>query len=149
MKKIYYSTIILALLICFSCKKENNIESTPAVTHSNTNTQDETSNKAIEIKTSNQPLDIQLKKVIDSISNKKYFLVKQENCDLNKDNLIDIILVFDYIEDVNPNDSANRKSPIVVLLNKSNKYQININYNIFPNTYGDGYKNIIIKEKYF
>lgn len=90
------------------------------------------------------------RKIIDSISGKKYFVAEEKECDLNGDNFKDKIVVFGNNDDIDPQDPESRIAPIVILLNQQNKkYTILENKNIYPNNFGDAFKRLVVKNQYF
>ena len=90
------------------------------------------------------------KKIIDSILRRGYFLVDQKECDLNSDSLTDLIVVFGSNKDIIPNDPETKIAPIVVLINQKNdSYKVFSNENIYPNSFADAYKNLVVKKSFF
>ncbi|WP_048511189.1 hypothetical protein [Chryseobacterium sp. FH2] len=90
------------------------------------------------------------KKIIDSIAGNKYFIVKEQNCDLNQDTLIDKIVVLGNNNDIDPQNPETRIAPILILLNKQNKkYKILTNEDIYPNDFGDAFRRLVIKSPFF
>ena len=92
---------------------------------------------------------------IESQMNKKYSKIKDVKCDLNKDNLQDVILVFEPKNQTSNNDSSILiDSPVLVLINQgNNKFSISKNVNIIQTANyscpSDGFGNIVVKDNYF
>lgn len=92
---------------------------------------------------------------IESQMNEKYSKIKDVKCDLNKDNLQDVILVFEPKNKTSNNDSSILiDSPILVLINQgNNKFSLSKNVNIIQtansNCPSDGFGNIVVKDNYF
>lgn len=89
-------------------------------------------------------------KIIDSISSKGYSVVDKKECDLNDDSFTDLIVVFANQKEVNPQDPDTKIAPIVVLINqKNNSYRVFSNENIYPNSFADAFKNLVVKNSFF
>ena len=90
------------------------------------------------------------KKIIDSIVRRGYFLIDEKECDLNSDSFTDVIVVFGNNKDIIPNDPETKIAPIVVLINQKNdSYKIFSNENIYPNSFADAYKNLVVEKSLF
>ncbi|WP_082498267.1 DUF3828 domain-containing protein [Chryseobacterium sp. Leaf180] len=89
-------------------------------------------------------------KIIDSISGKNYSVVEKKECDLNNDSFKDLIVVFANNKEINPQDPDTKIAPIVVLINQNNtSYKVFSNENIYPNSFADAFKNLVIKNSFF
>ena len=89
-------------------------------------------------------------KIIDSISSKGYFVVEKKECDINNDSLKDLIVVFANQKEIDPQDPKTKIAPIVVLINQNNtSYKVFSNSNIYPNSFADAFKNLVIKSSFF
>lgn len=90
------------------------------------------------------------KKIIDSISSKGYFVVDKKESDLNNDSFKDLIVVFANQKEIIPHDPDTKIAPIVVLMNQNNNgYKVFSNENIYPNSFADAFKNLVIKNSFF
>ena len=93
-----------------------------------------------------------ISELIKRIENTKIFILKKSyKCDLNQDNLEDLILVFfNKHSRFNQEDIDWTVAPIIVLLNKGdNLYKMSYNSTIYPNSFGDHFGNISIKNNFF
>lgn len=89
-------------------------------------------------------------KIIDSISGKGYSVVEKKECDLNNDSFKDLIVVFANQKEINPQDPKTKIAPIVVLINQNNtSYKVFSNSNIYPNSFADAFKNLVVKSSFF
>lgn len=89
-------------------------------------------------------------KIIDSISNKGYSVVEKKECDLNNDSFKDLIIVFANQKEINPQDPDTKIAPILILINQNNtSYKVFSNENIYPNSFSDAFKNLVIKNSFF
>lgn len=69
---------------------------------------------------------------------------------MNNDSNPDHIIVFGNNKDFDPQNPDTKIAPNALLINKSDeKYDIVINENIYPNNFGDAFKNIVVKKFYF
>lgn len=94
--------------------------------------------------------NLSTKKIIDSIAGSKYFLVEEQDCDLNNDTYRDKIVVLGNKNDIDPQNPHTKTAPIAVLLNNQNKnYKILMNENIYPNDFGDAFRNLVVKNHFF
>ncbi|MEC3874194.1 hypothetical protein [Chryseobacterium salviniae] len=90
------------------------------------------------------------KKIIDSIAGSNYFLVEEQECDLNNDTFRDKIIVLGNNHDIDPQNPETRIAPILILLNEQNKkYKILTNENIYPNNFGDAFRRLVVKNQFF
>ncbi|MEW5675957.1 hypothetical protein ABGT15_06550 [Flavobacterium enshiense] len=90
-----------------------------------------------------------IEQIIKKYSGTKYDLTQQKECDLNNDGLTDVILIFANKEDVLSGFPETYIAPIVVLLSSTSNYIEFCNYNIYPNNFGDYFKQLVVKENYF
>lgn len=92
---------------------------------------------------------------IETEMNSKYSMIKNIKCDLNKDKLEDIILVFEPKNQSSSNNSDTvMDSPVLVMINQgNNKFSVSKNLNIIQtinsNCPSDGFGNIVLKDNYF
>lgn len=106
--------------------------------------------KQIEIEPKNVSSIIEIPKFIQSIESKDFALVKKQNCDLNKDNLEDFILVFKNNKEYESSDIKTKIAPVIVLINNgNNSYTKYENDNIYPNDFNDLYSNLAVKDNFF
>ncbi|WP_295769175.1 hypothetical protein [uncultured Mucilaginibacter sp.] len=94
--------------------------------------------------------NLNIKHIIDSIARKKYYVVKEQECDINTDGFDDKIIVFGYNGDINTQDPATKIAPVALLINEQNKgYKVLVNGNIYPNNFGDAFKRLAVKNNFF
>ncbi|MVN91371.1 hypothetical protein [Mucilaginibacter aquatilis] len=94
--------------------------------------------------------NLNVKHIIDSIAKKKYYVVEEQECDINTDGYDDKIIVFGYNGDINTQDPATKIAPVALLINEQNKrYKVLVNGNIYPNNFGDAFKKLAVKNNFF
>ena len=90
------------------------------------------------------------KNIVDSISRNGYHVVEKKECDLNNDSLTDLIVVFANNKEIIPSEPETKIAPIVVLIKqKRDGYKVFSNENIYPNSFADAFKNLVIKKSFF
>jgi hypothetical protein len=88
--------------------------------------------------------------IIASMLSKGYFVVDKKECDLNSDSLKDLIVIFGNNKEIIPSDPETKIAPIVILINQRNdSYKVFSNENIYPNSFADAFKNLVIKNSFF
>jgi hypothetical protein len=107
-------------------------------------------NRQIKIHSDNQNIVTNIKKFIQEIENKDFSIAEKQNCDLNKDNLEDIILVFKNNKEYKSDDDQTKIAPIIILINNGKQSYLNFeNRNIYPNDFNDFYSKLTIKDNFF
>lgn len=87
---------------------------------------------------------------IKAIEAGDFTLIKEKECDLNMDSFSDKILVFKNNKEFNPEDISTIISPIIILLNNGkNGYKKYQNDNVFPGTFQDIFKKLVVKDSFF
>ncbi|MDR3025139.1 MAG: hypothetical protein LBV25_14105 [Chryseobacterium sp.] len=95
-------------------------------------------------------MNLDSKRIIDSVAGNKYFVVEERDCDLNNDTFKDKIIILGNNNDVDPHDPDTRIAPILILLNEQNeRYKILTNQYIYPNNFGDAFKRLVVKNQFF
>jgi len=162
MKRILYLLIVSLLVAnCWqsSDKKENNevsqandIKENPKEDFSEEEVFEQSNDTIITPKDHRLIYIEKISELIKRIENTKIFILKKSyKCDLNQDNLEDLILVFfNKHSRFNQEDIDWTVAPIIVLLNKGNKlYKMSYNSTIYPNSFDDYFSNITIKNNFF
>lgn len=90
------------------------------------------------------------KTVIASIAGDKYSVLEEKDCDLNNDHFTDKIVVLANNRDLDPQDPDTKTAPVLILLNDQNKkYDVLKNENIYPNSFGDSFRKLVVKDRFF
>ena len=94
-----------------------------------------------------------ISELIKKVENTEIFKFKEiYRCNINEDELEDMILAFDnkYTHFSATGDIDWTVAPVIVLLNKGdNLYKMSYNSTIYPNSFGDHFGNISIKNNFF
>jgi hypothetical protein len=90
------------------------------------------------------------KTVIASAAGDQYSVVEEKDCDLNNDQFTDKIVVLANNRDLDPQDPDTKIAPVLILLNDQNKkYDVLKNEKIYPNSFGDSFRKLVVKDRFF
>lgn len=90
------------------------------------------------------------KTIIASVAGDQYSVLEEKDCDLNNDHLTDKIVVLANNRDLDPQDPDTKIAPVLILLNDQNKkYGVLKNENIYPNSFGDSFRKLVVKDRFF
>lgn len=90
------------------------------------------------------------KTVIASVAGNQYSVVEEKDCDLNNDHFTDKIVVLANNRDPDPQDPDTKIAPILILLNDQNKkYEVLKNEKIYPSSFGDSFRKLVVKDRFF
>lgn len=90
------------------------------------------------------------KTVIASVAGDQYSVVVEKDGDLNNDHFTDKIVVLANNRDPDPQDPDTKIAPVLILLNDQNKkYDVLKNEKIYPNSFGDSFRKLVVKDRFF
>lgn len=93
---------------------------------------------------------LDFKTVIASVAGDQYSVVEEKDGDLNNDHFTDKIVVLAINRDPDPQDPDTQIAPVLILLNDQNKkYDVLKNEKIYPNSFGDSFRKLVVKDRFF